>query len=400
MTSPLLFTPFEMRGLILKNRVVVAPMHQYSSNKGFATDWHVMNAGRYAAGGAGLVFVESTKVERRGCGTIGDLGLWDDAFVPQLKRVVDLVHYCGAAVGIQLGHSGRKARCARPWEGGRPLQPEAVADKADWEAWELVAPSALAADEGSPVPRALTREEIHVLVQAWGKAAARAHAAGFDVLEIHGAHGYLVHEFLSPQANKRTDEYGGSEEKRMRFVCEILECARANWPAEKPLFLRLSAEDDAGWGPAQSVALAKRVKPMGVDVIDCSSGGILARPAPGTIKPAYGYQVPYAERIRREAGIATMAVGLIVHAEQAERILDEGQADLVALAREMLYNPNWAMDAAQKLGLDAQFALVPPPYQYWLSRRAATVADLLPSTYAEPGATEDRPKLAAGGKRS
>ena len=388
MTQPLLFTPLHIRALTLKNRVVVAPMHQYSAIKGLASDWHVMNAGRYAAGGAGLVIVESTKVERRGCGTVGDLGLWDDAFVPQLAGIVDLIHYCGAAAGIQLGHSGRKARCQRPWEGGRPLQRTSPAGAAveDWDAWELVAPSALAADKDSPVPRALTLTEICALIEAWGKAAARAHAAGFDMLEIHGAHGYLVHEFLSPQANQRSDEYGGSEEKRMRFACDVAECVRANWPAEKPLFLRLSAEDDAGWGPAQSVALAKRVKPLGVDVIDCSSGGILARPMEGALKPTYGYQVPYADQIRRQADIMTMAVGLIVHAEQAERILQQGQADLVALAREMLYNPNWAMDAAQKLGLDAEFALVPPPYQYWLARRAATVPDLRTSTFAvDPG---------------
>lgn len=383
MTQPLLFTPLRLRELELKNRVVVAPMHQYSGVKGFANDWHLMNAGRYAAGGAGLVILESTKIERRGCGTVGDLGLWDDAFVPQLKRVVDFVHACGAAAGIQLGHSGRKARTQRPWEGGRPLA-RAEAEAAgtdDWEAWELVAPSALPADAGAPLPRALTREEIRSVAEAWGKAAARAHAAGFDTVEIHGAHGFLIHEFLSPLANQRTDEYGGSEAKRMRFALEVCECVRENWSAGKPLFLRLSAEDDAGWGPAQSVALSKLAKAKGVDVIDCSSGGILGKPPAGAAQPAYGYQVPYAEKIRKEGAIMTMAVGLIVHAEQAERILQEGRADLIALAREMLYNPNWTMDAAQKLGFDPKFELVPPPYRYWLSRRAATLPDIKPSTF-------------------
>lgn len=380
MNQPMLFTPLTIRDLTLRNRVVVAPMHQYSAVKGFANDWHLMNAGRYAAGGAGLVIMESTKVERRGCGTLGDLGLWDDAFVPGLARIVDFVHDCGSTVGIQLGHSGRKARTSRPWEGGRALERSAEID--DWDAWELVAPSAIAADERSPTPRALTREEIHGVAEAWGKAAARADAAGFDIVEIHGAHGFLIHEFLSPVANQRTDEYGGSEPNRMRFAIEVVEAVRANWPRHKPLFLRLSAEDDAGWGPAQSVALAKIVGPLGVDVIDCSSGGILSKPPVNA--PAYDYQVPYAEQIRKQAGILTMAVGLIVHAEQAERILTEGRADLIALAREMLYNPNWAMDAAQKLGADPKFAMVPPPYQYWLSRRAATVPDVLPSTYG-PG---------------
>jgi 2,4-dienoyl-CoA reductase-like NADH-dependent reductase (Old Yellow Enzyme family) len=383
MNQPLLFTPLRLRELELKNRVVVAPMHQYSAVNGFANDWHLMNAGRYAAGGAGLVILESTKIERRGCGTVGDLGIWDDAFVPQLARIVEFVHRCGAAAGIQLGHSGRKARIERPWEGGRPLARIDAEQQGitDWEDWELVAPSALPADEGAPVPRALTRGEIRAVAEAWGKAAARAHVAGFDTVEIHGAHGFLIHEFLSPLANQRTDEYGGSETKRMRFAQEVCECVRAHWPPGKPLFLRLSAEDEAGWGPAQSVALAKLVKPMGVDVIDCSSGGILGKPPAGAAKPAYGYQVPYAEKIRNEAGIKTMAVGLIVHAEQAEGILQEGRADLIALAREMLYNPNWTMDAAQKLGCDAQFALVPPPYRYWLARRAATVPEVRPSTF-------------------
>lgn len=380
MNAPLLFTPLTIRGLTLQNRVVVAPMHQYSAVKGHANDWHLMNAGRYAAGGAGLVIMESTKVERRGCGTVGDLGLWDDAFVPGLARIVDFVHGCGAAVGIQLGHSGRKARTSRPWEGGKPLERDASIE--DWDAWELVAPSAIPADERSPTPRALAREEIRDTVQAWGRAAARADAAGFDIVEIHGAHGFLIHEFLSPVANQRSDEYGGSEQNRMRFAIEVVEAVRANWPQHKPLFLRLSAEDDAGWGPAQSVALARIVKPMGVDVIDCSSGGILAKPPANA--PAYDYQVPYAQEIRRDAGIMTMAVGLIVHAQQAERVLADGRADLVALAREMLYNPNWAMDAAQKLGFDPKFSMVPPPYQYWLSRRAATMPDIVPSTFS-PG---------------
>jgi len=386
MTQPLLFTPLRLRELTLKNRVVVAPMHQYSAVQGAPTDWHLMNAGRYAAGGAGLVILESTKIERRGCGTVGDLGLWDDAFVPQLARIVDFVHQCGAAAGIQLGHSGRKARTQRPWEGGKPLTRADAASQGvdDWDAWELVAPSALPADEGSPIPRALEREEIHAVAKAWGRAAARAHAAGFDVVEIHGAHGFLIHEFLSPLANQRTDEYGGSEEKRMRFALEVCERVRAHWPPGKPLFLRLSAEDDAGWGTDQSVALAKLVKPMGVDVIDCSSGGILGKPPAGAAKPAYSYQVPYAEKIRKQSRIMTMAVGLIVHAEQAEGILQEGRADLVALAREMLYNPNWTLDAAQKLGCDAQFTLVPPPYRYWLARRAATVPEVKPSTFGAP----------------
>lgn len=382
MTRPLLFTPLTVRGLTLKNRVVVAPMHQYAADKGFPTDWHLMNAGRYAAGGSGLVIMESTKVERRGCGTLGDLGLWDDAFIPHFKRIVEFGRSCGAAMGIQLGHSGRKSRTSRPWEGGKPLTREAVAGFIDdWNAWELVAPSALAADAHSPAPRALSTAEVGQVVQAFGAAARRADAAGFDLVEIHGAHGFLIHEFLSPQANQRTDQYGGSEANRRRFALEVAECVRANWPHSKPLFMRLSVDDDAGWSPPDSVVLARELKACGVDVIDCSAGGILARPV-SSAPIGYGYQVPFSRKIKQEAGILSMAVGLIVHAEQAEKILHDGEADLVALAREMLYNPNWALDAARKLGVDTDFSSVPPAAGWWMLKRAQAMPGLVTSTGA------------------
>jgi 2,4-dienoyl-CoA reductase-like NADH-dependent reductase (Old Yellow Enzyme family) len=379
MAGPKLFQPIQLRDITLKNRVVVAPMHQYSGVNGYPTDWHLMNAGRFAAGGSGLVIIESTKVERRGCGTVGDLGLWKDDFVPHFARLVDFIRAHGAVPGIQLGHSGRRARLSRPWEGQKPLQPGP--DIPDFDEWEPVAPSALSAGEGEPEPRALSTAEVKQLVEAWGQAARRAHEAGFDVLEIHGAHGYLVHQFLSPYANVRNDEYGGSELNRMRFAIEVVESVRAHWPQSKPLFLRLSVQDDAGWGPDESVRLARIVKEKGVDVIDCSSGGMLGRPVVSAGPVGYGYQVPYAEKIRHEAGIMSMAVGLIVHADQAEAILQKGQADLIALAREILYNPNWPMDAAQKLGIDKRFELVPPPYSYWLSKRASSVKSITPSTF-------------------
>ncbi len=377
MSPPLLFTPLKLRELTLKNRIVVAPMHQYAAVNGFPTDWHLMNAGRYAAGGAGLVILESTKIERRGCGTVGDLGLWDDAFIAPLRRIVDLVRQCGSACGIQLGHSGRKARTGRPWEGGKPLVENP--GLADWDQWELVAPSALPADERSPVPRALTAAEIAAVARDWGRAAARADQAGFDVVEIHGAHGFLIHQFLSPQANQRTDEYGGSLANRMRFALEVARSVRASWPAHKPLFMRLSVDDDAGWGPAESVALARELKTCGVDIIDCSAGGILARPV-SSAPLGYGYQVPFARAIRQQGGVGSMAVGLIVHHEQAEAILQSGYADLIALAREMLYNPNWAMDAAQKMAQDPGFSMVPDAYGWWLGKRAAALPQLRTST--------------------
>jgi 2,4-dienoyl-CoA reductase-like NADH-dependent reductase (Old Yellow Enzyme family) len=281
--------------------------------------------------------------------------------------------------GIQLGHSGRKARRFRPWEGGGPLK--SSSETADWDAWELVSSSALNAPESDPTPRALTHAEIPEVIERWGQAARRAHEADFEVLDIHGAHGYLIHQFLSPFSNLRNDEYGGSELNRMRFAIEVVESVRAHWPAGKPLFLRLSVQDDAGWGPDQSVALAKNVKPKGVDVIDCSSGGMRGAPVVSAGPVTYGYQVPYAERLRTDAGIMSMAVGLIVHCDQAEQILREGRADLVALARELLYNPNWPMDAAQKLGVDANFASVPSPQAYWLAKRAQSVKSVVPSTY-------------------
>ena len=383
MAGPLLFTPLSIKSVTLKNRVVVAPMHQYAAVRGHASDWHLVNAGRYAQGGAGLVIMESTKVARNGCGTVGDLGLWHDAFIPGLARCAHFIKAHGAVAGLQLGHSGRKARLTRPWEGGRPLtgsEPEIY----DWRDWELVAPSAVAHTDRSPTPRALSVTEVRDLVANWGAAARRAATAGFDLLEIHGAHGYLVHQFLSPVANVRDDAYGGSEANRMRFALEVAECVRAAWPSDKPLFMRLSCEDDAGWGPEESVRLARQLKAAGVDVIDCSSGGTLGHsPMDSARASKYGYQVPYAEKIRREAGIPTMAVGHIVHADQAEAILRDGRADLVALAREIMHNPSWPMDAAQKLGADPDFRLVPPAYAHWLAKRAKSGFEGTPSTWSK-----------------
>ena len=383
MRTPLLFQPIKIRDVTLKNRVVVAPMHQYAAVKGYPTDWHLMNAGRFAAGGAGLVFIESTKVERRGCGTAGDMGLWDDSYTEHFRRLADFIRSQNSVPAIQLGHSGRKARRFRPWEGGAPLTEEGAikAGVDDWDDWELVAPSAIGSSETEPIPRALSFGEIQKTIENWSEAARRANEAGFEVLEIHAAHGYLLHQFLSPKANLRTDEYGGSESKRMRLPLEIAEAIRANWPEGKPLFIRLSVEDDAGWGPDESVRFSKLVREKGVDVIDCSSGGMRGSPVLSAGPVGYGYQVPYAEKIRKETDLMSMAVGLIVHAEQAEEILQSGRADLIAIAREFLHNPNWALDAALKLGVEDAFKVTPPAYDYWLEKRSSSVKDVVPSTY-------------------
>ena len=293
--------------------------------------------------------------------------------------MVKFIKQQNSLAGIQLGHSGRKARAKRPWEGDGPLQ--RTAEIEDWDAWGPVAPSAIAHSEKWPVPRALERHEIKDLVQAWGNAARRADQAGFDMLELHGAHGYLVHQFLSERSNHRTDEYGGSELNRMRFVTEIAEAVRAHWPDSKPLFVRLSVEDNAGWGPEQSSRLAKTLKAKGVDVIDCSSGGITDQAPILGKEIKYNYQVPLSEYVRRNAEIMTMAVGLIIHGDQAEQILREGQADLIAVGREILNNPNWPMDAALKLGIEGPFRSVPPQFGYWLGTRARRGFGTQPSTW-------------------
>jgi len=350
-----LFSPLQIRGVTLKNRIVLSPMLQYCADNGHVNDYHLMHYGKYAAGGTGLVFIESTKVDPRGCSTPRDLGLWKDDFIAPFKRIADLVKRNGAVVGIQLGHSGRKARRSVPWEGRAPLATAAGVDHG--EEWELIAPSAVAFNERYAVPREMTHDDIQESISNWGQAARRANEAGFDVLEVHGAHGYLLHQFLSPVANQRTDEFGGTPEKRMRFPIEVIREVRRYWPEHKPLFLRMSAVDEAGWTTDDSSAVARVLKQHGVDVIDCSAGG-MSDAATGDGAPGYGYQVPYAQRIRAGADIKTMAVGLIIHADQAEEIIRSGSADLVALGRELLHNPNWPIDAAQKLGVESPFANV------------------------------------------
>jgi 2,4-dienoyl-CoA reductase-like NADH-dependent reductase (Old Yellow Enzyme family) len=318
-------------------------MCQYSSEDGFANDWHLVHLGSRAIGGAGLVTMEATAVEARGRISPWDHGIWKDEHIEFLSRIAAFLKQHGAVAGIQLAHAGRKASTRRPWEGGTVI-PESEGG------WQAVAPSAIPFRPGDPAPAELSKDEIRALVNAFTEAARRALRAGFQAIELHGAHGYLMHEFFSPLSNRRQDEYGGSFENRIRFGLEIVEAVRATWPDEFPLLLRISSTDwvDGGWSIEDSLELARRVKPIGVDLIDCSSGGSSLEQK---IPTAPGYQVPFAERIRREVAIPTGAVGLITEARQADDIVRSGQADLVLLAREFLRDPYFPLHAAQELGL-------------------------------------------------
>ena len=365
-----LFEPFEVRGLTLKNRAVVSPMCQYSAMDGMLNDWHVVHLGQFAMGGTGLVIIEATAVEQRGRITYGDSGLWSDAHMEPMRKVVEAIKSRGAAAGIQLAHAGRKASISRPWEGDCPLSPREIA-KGEVP-WDIVGASAVPFDDGWLVPHELSVPEIGEVVEAWKAAARRAVEVGFDMIEIHSAHGYLGHSFLSPLSNRRTDAYGGDRDGRMRFTLEVVEAVRGVIPDDMPLFLRLSCIDGKkdGWAIEDSVALAGKAKALGVDVIDCSSGGIAGYGENILPPPTPGYQVEHAATVRREAGIATQAVGLIVDPAQAETILRSGAADLVALARELLHNPYWTRHAALSLDEPDAFADWPIQYGHWLGLRA------------------------------
>jgi 2,4-dienoyl-CoA reductase-like NADH-dependent reductase (Old Yellow Enzyme family) len=347
----LLFTPLKIGDVTFRNRAFVSPMCQYSSRDGMPNDWHLVHLGSRSVGGAGLVMVEASAVTPEGRITPGDSGLWSDAHAEAFQRITRFIREHGAVPGIQLAHAGRKASTDLPWLGGKPLTPEAGA-------WTTVAPSAVPFADGYPSPQALSVAELDGAVAAFVAAARRARDAGFQCIEVHMAHGYLLHEFLSPLANHRDDDYGGSLENRMRFPLRVAAAVREAWPASLPLLARISASDwvEGGWDIEQSVALCRRLKEIGVDLIDCSSGGVIAD---ARVPAGPGYQTPFAERIRREAGIATAAVGLITEAAQAEHILRTGQADAVFLAREMLRDPYWPLHAAAKLRVD-----VPWPVQY------------------------------------
>jgi 2,4-dienoyl-CoA reductase-like NADH-dependent reductase (Old Yellow Enzyme family) len=372
-TLPLLFTPITLGGITSRNRVVVSPMCQYSSSRdGAPTDFHLVHLGQFAMGGAGIVFCEETAVEERGRKSYHCAGIYRDAHIQAYRRINDFIRCHGALPGIQLGHGGRKGSGRPPWDGYRPLTEE---DGKNGEPpWRTVSASAVPAAAEAPVPHALDRSEIAEVVAQWRAAAARSADAGYDVVEIHAAHGYFIHQFLSPLANRRTDAYGGDLEGRMRLCLEIVEAVRAAWPAGRPVFLRVSAVDGAGgvWNVDDTVALARAAKERGVAVVTTSSGGI-AGPGTAAPVPRYpGYHVPYAERVRSETGVMTIAVGLITEARHAEEILQRGQADLIALARELLWNPHWPVHAARELNVPGYLDLLPRLYAWWLKRREDT----------------------------
>ncbi len=355
-----LLSPLQIRGVTLRNRIVMSPMCQYIAKDGLADDWHLVHLGSRASGGVALVIFEATAVTADGRITHGDLGIWSDAHVEPLARIVRFVHSQGAVAGIQLAHAGRKASCDLPWNGGDSLKSPAEGF------WNVVAPSAVPFHEGDPLPMPLDTAGIDEIVHAFEMATRRALAAGFKVIEIHAAHGYLLHEFLSPLSNHRTDEYGGSLENRMRLLLRVAKSLREIIPSDLPLFVRISATDwaDGGWDLDQSVILAKHLKDLGVDLIDVSSGALVPK---ARIPVGKGFQVPLARRIREESGILTGAVGLITEASHANEIVTGGEADLIFIARELLREPYWALKAQQELGEEPAW---PISYGYAVKRRA------------------------------
>ncbi len=376
----LLFSPLTLRGLTIPNRAVVPPLCQYSAVEGMANDWHLVQLGRFAVGGFGLVFTEVVTVLREGRITHGDVGLWSDEQIAPLKRIADFIKAQGAVPAIQLGHAGRKSAMQRPWEGNGALGPKEFA-KGETP-WSIQAPSATPLGEGHIVPAALDEAGMARIRDAFAAAARRAHAAGYEAVEVHCAHGYLLHQFLSPISNARNDAYGGDLAGRMRFPLEVIRAVREAWPEDRPVFVRISAVDgvDGGWTMEDSLAFARAMKPLGVDVVDCSSGGI-GGSATGSkrVPRGFGFQVPYAAEIRRDAGLATMAVGLIIGPHQAEAVLEQGEADLVAIGREAMNNPNWALMARGVLepgSTEDVFACWPAQHGWWLEKRAAVLEAL------------------------
>lgn len=376
-TVSTLFSPITLRDVTFKNRIAVSPMSQYRARDGFANDWHMVHLGRFALGGAGLVYAEATAVEQEGRRTHGDLGLWDDAHIAGLKPVAEFIRNEGAVPGIQLGHAGRKASERRPWHGETPVDKEDLAQR-DEASWEACAPSAIPYAEGWPTPTEMSHDDIERVIASFGAAARRAQEAGFEIIEVYAAHGFLVHQFLSPIANQRADAWGGSLENRMRFAVEVARSIRTNWHEGYPLAFRLSATDwlEGGLEVEDTVQIAKALKDAGVDMIDCSTGGIGGKERPRRMVIEEGFQAPFAQEVRKFADIATMSVGFLWKAEFCENLLSSGKVDMVALARELLDDPNWPLHAAAKLGADEAHGLWPVESGWWLMKRDRLLSKL------------------------
>ena len=365
---PMLFSPIKLRSVTARNRIVASPMCQYRSEDGGPNDWQLAHLGRLAIGGCGIIFGEETAVEARGRKTYTCAGIYDDKHIAEYRRINDFLKANGATPAIQLGHSGRKGSCHDAIKDWAPLNAEDAID--GFEPWTAIGPSAVPQTPAHPLPRAMTEEDIAAVIQAFVDSAIRSEKAGYGIVEIHGAHGYLIHQFLSPLTNKRNDGYGGSRENRMRFALEVTKAVRAVWPDDKPLFYRVSAIDGPGgmWMIDDTIALAVALKDCGVDIVDCSAGGIVGSASKAQLPRLPGFNVPFSQRIRKEADIPTMAVGLITEGEQAERILQTGQADLIALARELMWYADWPAHMARQMGVN-DHRFMPEGYAHRLQLR-------------------------------
>jgi 2,4-dienoyl-CoA reductase-like NADH-dependent reductase (Old Yellow Enzyme family) len=365
-----LFSPFTLRGVTFKNRIAVSPMSQYRAYDGVANHWHLVHLGRFALGGAGLVYAEATAVERDGRRTHGDLGLWNDEQIEQLKPVAEFLAAEGCVPGIQLGHAGRKASERRPWHNETPVDAEDIEQRNE-APWPAIAPSPLPYADGWPAPLEMSENDILRVIDAFAQAAARAHRAGFKIIEVYAAHGFLVHQFLSPLANQRTDSWGGSVENRARFAVEVARAIRAQWPDDLPLAFRLSATDwiDGGLEIDDTVIIAQQLKEAGVDMIDVSTGGIGGKDRPRRMKIDQGFQIPFASDVKQRANVPVMGVGFLWDEHVCESLIADGQVDMIALARELLSNPNWPLQAATALGDNDNQELAPVEAGWWLMKR-------------------------------
>lgn len=365
-----LFESLNLRDVTFKNRIAVSPMSQYRAQDGYANDWHLVHLGRFALGGAGLVYAEATAVEADGRRTHGDLGLWEDAQIEPLLPVTRFISAEGSIPGIQLGHAGRKASERRPWHGETPVDEEYIRLRKE-APWTAMAPSSIPYADGWPSPVEMSDAQIETTLQGFASAARRSAEAGFKVIEIYAAHGFLVHQFLSPISNQREDKWGGDAARRLRFAVEVARAVRSEWPEKYPLIFRLSATDwlDGGLEIEDVIEVARALKAEGVDMIDCSSGGIGGKERPRRMKIEQGFQVPFAARIRQEADIGTMAVGFLWDAKACQAIIENKQADMVAMARELLDDPNWPLHAAADLGQDEKFTMWHEEFGHWLDKR-------------------------------